>query len=108
MVPFLDGTSSFRPVERRVSIPRKVVVPLFGKCSFQRRNEGIGNRLRSAGVDHRQDSEGMLMLAICMPAVVILFVEYVYLFMFLIDGVEINLSVLHLQASLVCPVRCDV
>ena len=40
----------------------------------------------------------MLMFAICMPAVVLLFVEYVYLFMFLIDEVEIHLSVLHLQA----------
>lgn len=50
----------------------------------------------------------MLMLAIYMSAVVFLFVEYVYLFMFLIDEVEIHLSVLHLQASLVCPVRCDV
>ncbi len=29
----------------------------------------------------------MLMLAICMSAVVLLFVEYVYLFMFLIDEV---------------------
>ena len=29
----------------------------------------------------------MLMLAICMPVVVLLFVEYVYLFMFLIDEV---------------------
>ena len=48
------------------------------------------------------------MLAIYMSAVVFLFVEYVYLFMFLIDEVEIHLSVLHLQASLVCPVRCDV
>lgn len=68
-----------------VSTPRKVTVPPFGKYSFQRRNEGIGNRLRSGGVEHRQASEGMLVLAICMLAVVLLFVEYVYLCMFLID-----------------------
>lgn len=95
-------------MERRVSTPWKVTVPPFGKYSFQRRNQGIGNHLLSGGVDHRQASEGMLMLAIYMSAVVFLFVEYVYLFMFLIDEVEIHLSVLHLQASLVCPVRCDV
>ena len=85
-------------MERRVSTPRKVVVPLWGKCLFQRRNEGIGNRLRSAEVDHRQDSEGMLVLAIYVPAVVFLFVEYVYLCMVLIDGVEICVPLLRLQA----------
>lgn len=95
-------------MERRVSTPWKVIVPPFGEYSFQRRNGGIGNRLRSGEVGHRQAFEGMLVLAIYMSAVVFLFVEYVYLFMFLIDEVEIHLSVLHLQASLVCPVRCDV
>ena len=62
---------------------------------------GVGNRLLSGGVDHRQTSEGMLVLAIYMSAVVFLFVEYVYLCMVLIDGVEICVPVLRLQAFLV-------
>ena len=85
-------------MERRFSTSRKVTVPPFGKYSFQRRNEGIGNRLRSGGVDHRQASEGMLVLAIYMSTVVFLFVEYVYLCMAQIDGVEICVPVLCLQA----------
>lgn len=90
-------------MERRFSTPWKVIVPPLGKYSFQRRNEGIGNRLRSGGVDHRQASEGMLMLATYMSAVVFLFVEYVYLCMAQIDGVEICAPVLCLQAFLVRP-----
>ena len=40
----------------------------------------------------------MLVLAIYVPAVVFLFVEYVYLCMVLIDGVEICVPLLRLQA----------
>ena len=45
----------------------------------------------------------MLVLAIYMSAVVFLFVEYVYLCMAQIDGVEICAPVLCLQAFLVRP-----
>lgn len=85
-------------MERRVSTPWKVTVPPFGKYSFQRRNQGIGNRLRSGEVDHRQAFEGLSVFAIYMSAVVLLFVEYVYLCMAQIDGVEICVPVLCLQA----------